>query len=200
MSVHQFLGVWPWPLTFRGHLRSTIFSPFESPYISSYLTSIDNSAHLVPFWRYSTSKFSGFDLDLIVMFFSTEILCKRRKIHTFEPDSSTIIETDLIVMFFSTEILCKRRKIYTLINNFEPEFSTFIEWNGSPNATIILAVCETQPLCGAILPSSSHGLDLWAGLNFLVIIALHFHTRGGDKSDTENDMKMFLTFKDIALS
>ena len=33
--------VWPWPLTFRGHLRSNICSPFESPYISSYLTSID---------------------------------------------------------------------------------------------------------------------------------------------------------------
>ena len=33
--------VWPWPLTFRGHLRSEIFSPFESPYMTSYLTSID---------------------------------------------------------------------------------------------------------------------------------------------------------------
>ena len=33
--------VWPWPLTFRGHLRSNIFSPFESPYMTSYLTSID---------------------------------------------------------------------------------------------------------------------------------------------------------------
>ena len=33
--------VWPWPLTFRGHLRSNIFPPFESPYMTSYLTSID---------------------------------------------------------------------------------------------------------------------------------------------------------------
>ena len=33
--------VWPWPLTFRGHQRSKIFSPFESPYKTSYLTSID---------------------------------------------------------------------------------------------------------------------------------------------------------------
>ena len=33
--------VWPWPLTFRGHLRSNIFSPFESPYMTSYLTPID---------------------------------------------------------------------------------------------------------------------------------------------------------------
>ena len=33
--------VWSWPLTFRGHLRSNICSPFESSYMTSYLTSID---------------------------------------------------------------------------------------------------------------------------------------------------------------
>ena len=33
--------VWPWPLTFRGHLRSKKNSPFESPYMTSYLTPID---------------------------------------------------------------------------------------------------------------------------------------------------------------
>ena len=33
--------VWPWPLTFRGHLRSKIFLPFDSPYMTSYLTLID---------------------------------------------------------------------------------------------------------------------------------------------------------------
>ena len=32
--------VWPWPLTFRGHPRSKIFPPFESPYMTSYFTSI----------------------------------------------------------------------------------------------------------------------------------------------------------------
>ena len=31
---------WPWPLTLRGHLKSKIFSPFESPYMPSNLTSI----------------------------------------------------------------------------------------------------------------------------------------------------------------
>ena len=55
--------VWPWPLTFRGHLRSKIFLPFESPYMPSYLTSF-GTFYLVPFSRYSTSKFLGFDLDL----------------------------------------------------------------------------------------------------------------------------------------
>ena len=37
----EVFRVWPWPLTFRGHLRSNIFSPFESPYMTSYLTPID---------------------------------------------------------------------------------------------------------------------------------------------------------------
>ena len=103
--------VWPWPLTFRFHPRSKIFPPVESPYMTSYLTSIDTCSlsrtvfeifdfkvfrvwcwpltlsqkyfhhskahiwlpilllltlalHLVPFSRYSTWKFLGFDLDL----------------------------------------------------------------------------------------------------------------------------------------
>ena len=37
----EVFRVWPWPLTFRGHLRSKIFSQFESPYTTSYLTSMD---------------------------------------------------------------------------------------------------------------------------------------------------------------
>ena len=37
----KFFRVWPWPLTFNNHLRSNIFIPFESPYMTSYLTSID---------------------------------------------------------------------------------------------------------------------------------------------------------------
>ena len=49
--------VWPWPLTFRGHLRSNIFSPFESPYMTSYLTPIDTFSLSRTFLRYSTSKF-----------------------------------------------------------------------------------------------------------------------------------------------
>ena len=34
--------VWPWPLTPKGHLGSKKFIPFESPYMTSYLTSMDN--------------------------------------------------------------------------------------------------------------------------------------------------------------
>ena len=34
--------VWPWPLTPRGHLGSKQFIPFESPYMTSYLTSMYN--------------------------------------------------------------------------------------------------------------------------------------------------------------
>ena len=37
----KIFRVWPWPLTFRGHLRSKIFMPFERPYMTCYLTSID---------------------------------------------------------------------------------------------------------------------------------------------------------------
>ena len=37
----KVIRVWPWPLTFSGHLGSKIFSPFESSYMTSYLTSID---------------------------------------------------------------------------------------------------------------------------------------------------------------
>ena len=33
--------VWPWPLTFRGQLGSKKISPFESPYMTSYLTYIN---------------------------------------------------------------------------------------------------------------------------------------------------------------
>ena len=58
---YKIFRVWPWPLTFRGHLRSKIFLPFKSPYITSYLTSID-TFYLVPFLKYLTSKFLGFDL------------------------------------------------------------------------------------------------------------------------------------------
>ena len=34
--------VWPWPLNPKGHLRSKIIVPFESPYMTCYLTSMDN--------------------------------------------------------------------------------------------------------------------------------------------------------------
>ena len=66
-EIFDFKGfrVWSWSLTFRGDPRSKIFSPFESPYMPFYLTSIEAlSLFLVPFTRYSTSKFLGFDLDL----------------------------------------------------------------------------------------------------------------------------------------
>ena len=58
--------VWPWPLTLRGHLRSEIFSPFESPCMISYLTSIDTFSPSQTVFEVfdSTSKFLGFDLDL----------------------------------------------------------------------------------------------------------------------------------------
>jgi hypothetical protein len=52
-----------WLSTLKGHVRSKIFTPFESPYMTFYLTSID-TFYLVPFLRYLTSKILGFYLDL----------------------------------------------------------------------------------------------------------------------------------------
>ena len=40
--------VWPWPLTPKGHLGSKIVIPFESPYMTSYLTSIDTISLSAP--------------------------------------------------------------------------------------------------------------------------------------------------------
>ena len=37
----KVLRVWSWPLTFRGHPRSKILTPFKSPFMTSYLNSID---------------------------------------------------------------------------------------------------------------------------------------------------------------
>ena len=49
--------VWPWPLTFRGHPKSKVFSPFKSPYMTSYLTPIDT-------FSLSRTVFEIFDLEV----------------------------------------------------------------------------------------------------------------------------------------
>ena len=57
-----FRGVWPWPLgvtrgqTYFHHLKAHSWLPIQLP--------LTLSLYLVPFSRYSTSKFLGFDLDL----------------------------------------------------------------------------------------------------------------------------------------
>ena len=57
--------VWPWPLTFRGHLRSKVFSLFESQCMNSYLTSTDTvSLSRSVFEIIDFKVFWGFDLDL----------------------------------------------------------------------------------------------------------------------------------------
>ena len=38
----EIFRVWPWPLTPKGHLGSKKIIPFESPYMTSYLTPMDN--------------------------------------------------------------------------------------------------------------------------------------------------------------
>ena len=39
----ELFRVWPWPLTSKGHLGSKNFILFESPYMTSYWTSMDTS-------------------------------------------------------------------------------------------------------------------------------------------------------------
>ena len=61
MFCGVYLGLWPLKVIWG---QKNI--PFESPYMTSYLISMDNislSVYLVPFSSYSTSKFLGFDLD-----------------------------------------------------------------------------------------------------------------------------------------
>ena len=60
----KLFRVWPWPSTSKGHLRLKVFIPFESPYMISYLTSIDTLFLSRTVLRYLTSNFSEFDLDL----------------------------------------------------------------------------------------------------------------------------------------
>ena len=60
----KVITVWHPPLPPKGHLGSKKFIPFERPYLTSYLTSMDTVSLSCTVWRYSTSKFLGFDLDL----------------------------------------------------------------------------------------------------------------------------------------
>ena len=54
---------WPWPMTSRGHLRSKILSPFESPCMTSCLTSMGTFC-LSPyrFWDILLQSFQGLTL------------------------------------------------------------------------------------------------------------------------------------------
>ena len=56
--------VWPWPLTPKGHLGSKNVIPFESPHMTSYLTSMDNISLSRTVFEIFDSNFLGFHLDL----------------------------------------------------------------------------------------------------------------------------------------
>ena len=55
---------WGLTLTFRGHLGSKIYSTFESPYMISYLTSIDTGSLSGTVFEIFDFKILVFDLDL----------------------------------------------------------------------------------------------------------------------------------------
>ena len=54
----------PWHLTSKGHLGSIFFKPFESQYITSYLTSIDTTTLSRTVFEIFDFKVFRFDLDL----------------------------------------------------------------------------------------------------------------------------------------
>ena len=56
--------VWPWPLTSKGHLGSNFLYHSKAHMWLHIWLVWTPSLYLVPFSRYSTSKFLGFDLDL----------------------------------------------------------------------------------------------------------------------------------------
>ena len=100
----KILRVRPWLLTFRVHLRSYFFIPFESPYMTSYLTSKllgfdpDLSLSRIPFLRYLTSNFLGFDLDL----WPLEVIWGQNCFHTI------------------------RKPIHDFLSNFHWQFSLYL--------------------------------------------------------------------------
>ena len=57
-DIQNQIKVWPWSLTFIVHLGLKIFSPFESPYMTSYLISIDT-------FSLSRTVFKIFDFEVL---------------------------------------------------------------------------------------------------------------------------------------
>ena len=81
-------------------------------YVNSYLTSIDNFSlsHSLPFLRYSTSNFSGFDLDLLPsnvisgqVFVSMFLICLY---FVFSCPSVVVYIGYYVVCFFLQNSLC----------------------------------------------------------------------------------------------
>ena len=96
----KVFGVWPWPLTFKGHLGSKIFSLFESPYMTSYLTSIDTfSLSRAVFKKFD---FKGFRVWPWPLTFRGQLGSK--KISPFESPYMTSYLTSINTFFLSRTV------------------------------------------------------------------------------------------------
>ena len=96
----KVFGIWPWPLTFEGHLGSKIFSPFESPYMTSYLTSIDTfSLSRAVFKKFD---FKGFRVWPWLLTFRGQLGSK--KISPFESPYMTSYLTSINTFFLSRTV------------------------------------------------------------------------------------------------
>ena len=56
--------VWPWPLTIKSHMKSKIFSPFENPYMTSYLTYMTSYLTSIDTFSLSRTVFEIFDFKV----------------------------------------------------------------------------------------------------------------------------------------
>ena len=87
--------VWPWALTSKGHQRSKNFILFESPYVTSYLTSIDT-------FSLSRTVFEIFDFKLFRAWPLTSEGHPRSKIFIlFESPYMTSYQTSIDTVFLS---------------------------------------------------------------------------------------------------
>ena len=83
----EVFRVWPWFLTLEGNLGSKKITPFERPYMTSYLTHMDTiSLSRTVFEIFDFEVFSGFDLDLwpLKVIWGQKNLC-RSKGHIWLP-------------------------------------------------------------------------------------------------------------------
>ena len=104
--------VWPWPLTFRGHLRSKIFSSFESPYMTSYLTSIET-------FSLSRTVFEIFDFKIFRVWPWPLIFRGHQKSKIFSPFESPYLTSYLT----SIDTFCLSWTVFEIFN-----FKVFIVW------------------------------------------------------------------------
>ena len=92
--------VWPWPLTPKGHLGQKISYHWKAHIRLPIWLLWTLSLYLVPFSRYSTSKFLGFDLDL----WPLKVIWGQKQIMPFERPYMTSYLTSMETISLSRSV------------------------------------------------------------------------------------------------